>query len=264
MNPSIDAVVPAAGRIDGEFAGSAGSEIKALIALDGRTVLEHTLRALHATSRINRIVVVGPRGACAAGTGGLADAVLDEGATGIENVYRGLDWLRDNANGGVPRRILILTSDLPYLTPEAITGLLNATSHTADISVPVIERCAFDARFPGAAREFVRLRDGEWTIGCGFVADPDALQSVRPHVERIFDARKSQVRMARLLGLPFVLRFATHRATVADVVARCSAILGTRGEAVRGCAPELAFDIDGEEDWRYAAGRRESQVASRE
>jgi hypothetical protein len=48
-----------------------------------------------------------------------------------------------------------------------------------------------------------------------------------------------------------VLRLAARRATVRDIAERCSTILELRGEAVVGCAPELAFDIDSEADWRY-------------
>jgi hypothetical protein len=258
MAATIDAIGPAAGRIHGAFAEAAGVEVKALIPLGRQTVLVHTLRTLRATGRVGRVAVIGPGEAMRAATDGLADTVLREGATGIDNVFRGLAWLSDQS-AGASSRILIVTSDLPFLTPNAVCGLLDAASHAADISVPVVASEAFDARFPGAPREYVRLRDGSWTIGCGFVANPSALLAMRPHVERVFAARKSQARMAMLLGLPFILRFATRRASVADVVARCSAILGARGEVVRGCAPELAFDIDSVEDWRYAIAASEAE-----
>jgi hypothetical protein len=58
--------------------------------------------------------------------------------------------------------------------------------------------------------------------------------------------------MARLLGLLFIARFAFRRLSVAHIERRCSQILGVRGVAVHGCAPELAFDIDQESEHRYA------------
>lgn len=255
MEPRVDVVIPAAGRISGAFAQAAGTDVKALIRIGRQTVIEHTLHVLRESDRIGRIAVVAPDDPHMAAACALADVVLPEGSGGIDNVYRGLDDLQ-RAGGSEAtnpnRRVLILTGDLPFVTPQCIASLLNAASHTADISIPAVRGAAFDARFPGAPREYVRLADGEWTMGCGFVANHAALMRVRPHVERVFEARKSQFRMAMLLGLPFILRFALHRAALADIVSRCSDILGVRGEAIAGGSPELAFDIDHEAEWRYA------------
>ena len=51
----------------------------------------------------------------------------------------------------------------------------------------------------GAAGEYVRLRDGKWTMGGVFLVNPAALEANRLHIERVFAARKSQIAMARLL-----------------------------------------------------------------
>ena len=84
---------------------------------------------------------------------------------------------------------------------------------------------------------------------CGaFLVRPDALRRSRVQIERVFAARKSQPAMARLLGPVFIARFLTRRLSVAHIEARCGHILGCRGQAVRGAAPELAFDIDTMDD----------------
>ena len=59
-------------------------------------------------------------------------------------------------------------------------------------------------------------------------------------------------RMARLLGPLFIFRFLTRTLTVSQIERRALSILSCSGVSIRGCAPELAFDIDHPVDYRYA------------
>lgn len=54
----LDVILPAGGRISGEFASEAGVEVKALIEINGCTVLEHTIDVLRATQRVERLILV--------------------------------------------------------------------------------------------------------------------------------------------------------------------------------------------------------------
>jgi len=74
-------------------------------------------------------------------------------------------------------------------------------------------------------------------------------------VLRVFSARRSHLAMARLLGPLLVLRFLTRRLTVKQIESKAIELLGCTGGAVRGCAPELAFDIDYPSDYRYVLMR---------
>ena len=253
----VDVVLPAGGRIRSDFAADVGTEVKALIRLGGRTVLERTIEALRGTGRVGRVVVVGPDAVREAAAAGRADVVLPEGRSGPENLFRGLGWLREADGAGDParRRVLLVPTDLPFLTPEAIAGFLDGCPEDADIVLPVIERAAFEARFPGSANTYVALRDGAWTLGCAFLVDPEALERNRLSLDRAFEARKSQWAMARLLGPRFVVRFLLKRLVVTDIERRCEEILHCRAAALRGCSADLAFDIDAHTDYRYAAER---------
>lgn len=251
---SVDVILPAGGRIAGEFAQHANTTIKALIRLGGgETILSQTIAALRASGRTGRIVVVGPAGDAglqAAASG--ADALLPEGETGPDNIFRALAHLQTGENSAPARPALIVTTDLPFASAEAIAGFLNACPDDADLCVPVIERAAYEARFPGTQNEWVRLVDGEWTVGGASLVRPDALERSRPHLERVFAARKNQVAMARLLGPVFVARFLLRRLGVPHIERRCSDLIRVRGVAVRGGDPVLAFDIDTPKEWRYA------------
>lgn len=247
-----DVILPAGGRIAGEFAKETGAEIKALITFDGRTVLERTVETLRATGRVERAVIIGPEELKEHPAAGAVDVVLQEGASGIDNLFHGIEWLRDHDDGQHADRVLVVATDLPFLTSKAVCGFLNACPPDSTICLPIIRREEFEGRFPGSVNEFVRLRDGEWTMGCVFLLDPKTITESRVHLQHIFDARKSQIAMLRLLGLPFILRWLTRRLTVDHIEARCTQILRSTGSAIRGCAPELAFDIDLPEEYRFA------------
>jgi GTP:adenosylcobinamide-phosphate guanylyltransferase len=260
LTETVHAILPAGGRIAGGFADAAGVTIKTLIrGSDGQTLLARIIEALRKSGRVERIAVVGTHddpGLRAAAA--RADTLLPEGDSGPDNIFRALDWLRAGSDSPLPQRVLIVTTDLPFVTPDAIADLIDRCSPEADICVPVIERDEFERRFPGSINEWVRLRDGQWTIGGAFLVRPDALLRSRVQIDRAFAARKSQLAMARLLGPIFIARFLTRRLGVADIEARCARILGCRGQAVRSAAPELAFDIDTVDDWRYATAQQSS------
>jgi hypothetical protein len=210
---------------------------------------------LRAAGCVRRIVVIGPGALADHPAARGADAVLPEADSSPGNVLRGLAWLRedDKREGETSSgRVLVVTTDLPFLTPRAILDFLSACPEEADVCVPLLRREAFEARFPASPITYARLRDGERTMACAFLVNPAAIEANRVHLEKIFAARKSEIAMARLLGFPFVARYLTRRLTVAQVERRCGEILGCRGAAVIGAAPELAFDIDRPEEYRYA------------
>ncbi len=89
----VDVILPAGGRIGGDFAAEAGASIKALIELHGVTVLERTVRVLRAMPEVGRIVVIGPAELQGHAASRGADVVLPEGDSGPSNIMLGLEWL---------------------------------------------------------------------------------------------------------------------------------------------------------------------------
>jgi len=157
--------------------------------------------------------------------------------------------------------VLIVTTDAPFLTPEAVAQFLAACPADADICIPLVERRAFESQYPGLVRTDTPLRDGWYRLGSLFLLDPQTLLRVRPHLEGMFAARKSNLQMARLIGLPFLMRYLLHRLSVDDIVARACDLLQCRGVAVRDLPPELAFDIDIHQEYDYACAYAARQNA---
>lgn len=252
----LDVVLPAGGRIDGRFAAETGVGVKALIDLRGRTVLERTLNALRETGRVRRAVVVGPREIADHPCSKLADAVLPEGGdSGPANIVRGLEWLSETSSARADR-VLIVTTDLPFLTADAILAFIDSCPPEADVCAPLVGKEAFEARFPGYRRsrsQYVALADGQWTMGCVFLVNPEAIRANRDRIEQAFAVRRSQIGMTRLLGFGFIVRLLTCRLSVAHLEARCTQVLGCSARGVPESPPELAYDLDNVEEYRYAA-----------
>jgi hypothetical protein len=245
-------VLPAGGRISGAFAARAGTTVKALISLGGRSVLAATVQRLRDTGRVGRIVAVGPPEVIEEARRAGVDAALTDTGHGAANIRVGLEWLRDNCEKRA-ERVLVMTTDLPLATPAAICGFLDAVPAEADIAVPAIERHEFAARFPDLRETYVVLADGEWMIGCTVLMRPERILARWGLVRRAFDSRKNMALMASLLGPVFVLRLLFRRLTVPQVERRCCQMLRCNARAVYGCAPELGFDIDKPHDYEYAA-----------
>jgi CTP:molybdopterin cytidylyltransferase MocA len=247
----VDVVLPAGGSISGDFAAASGVTNKALIVLDGKTILCHIIATLRETGCIGRIVVIGSEAAQAeAGRCG-AEGALPEGDSGPENIFRGLEWLRANPETAQATRVLIVTTDLPLLTADSIRRFLALCPPEADLAIPVVSRASFESLYPDTGSVWVRLREGDVTLGCAFLVNPETLLKNQAHIHRVFEARKSNLAMARLLGLPFILRYLVGRLSVAHIEQRCRQILRCAGVAVWNAPPELAFDLDAADEYAY-------------
>lgn len=248
----LDVILPAGGRITDRFAVETGVTVKTLLTIDGLTVLQRTLHTLRSSERVNRCVLIGPDEVASHPAARMADIVLPESNSGPDNIFRGIQWLMDANGGQHAEHVLVVTTDLPFLSLETVHNFLDACPSDVDICGPLIHRDQFETKFPNCRAQYVHLKDGEWTMGCAFLLNPAVLLANRSRIDEVFAARKSQLGMARLLGLGFIMRFLTHTLTVDHIQQRCSEILSCSVCGVRNSAPELAYDIDDQDEYVYA------------
>ena len=242
-------IIPAGGKIHPDFERVVGTDSKALIRLEGKTVLSGTLESLRALPATRRIVVIGGE-EVKREAGSVVDEVLPEEKTGPQNIFAGLRWLTNSYNPA--NHILIITSDLPFVSPQALEAFLNLCPPEKDFCVPLISRESFIDAFPRAEATFVTLIDGTWTTGCAYLVTPKGMFTAMEPIERVFANRKSKLGMARILGLKFVYGYLTQKLTVSDVETKVKEVLNCLAVAVPGSPPELAYDIDYVEDYHYA------------
>ena len=129
---------------------------------------------------------------------------------------------------------------------------LDACPDDADICVPLISKAEYIDRFPSATGTFVKLRDGEWTLGCIYLMKPDVFLRILPEVERVVANRKKKLAMAKLLGGGFVWKVITKAITSAEVARKVETILGCRVALIKNGPAEFAYDVDDIADYEYA------------
>src|SRR5205085_8183911 len=161
----VDAIVLAGGELERPRFPSLPPEIarKAEIVIQGRPLVHWTLIALRSVPCVGRVLLVGPVGLT--GCDELADEILPDTGTITGNLRAGLDSLIGNWEMDIEHsRVLVLSGDLPLLTPAAIEDLLNH-SPDADLVFPILERSDTHAAFPNREWLFAKTADGSFT-GC--------------------------------------------------------------------------------------------------
>lgn len=252
----LDAVITAGGRLTPAEAQRYGTDVKALVEVNGATLLATMIQTLRSVPMVGSITVVGPR--AVERCGARFDGWVDESPTGEENVMAAL---RATAAG----RALFCASDLPFVTSQSIEGMLALVKPDAAVAYPIFTRGEFLRAFPGARSSFFRLADGEWTGGSVLVVDSAAMLAKAHYIKAAFRARKNPAALAPLLGAALLWRYAVGRAGVDEIVARVAHLLGAPVYAIRGADPVLAMDCDGAEDIEYArqASLREATTPER-
>lgn len=247
---TFNAILPAGGTIPSEFAAIVGTENKALISFEGKTILERTLIALKESGFVHRTTVIGTPEVLESQSVKQVDFLLPATGSGPTNILSGLKHISSQPNP--PAKVLIVTTDLPFLSCRVISDFVKNCPTDSDICVPLITKTQYDTKFPGSGATFIPLRDNTWTAGCAYLMDVTAFQSALPQIEKVFENRKSKLGMVRLLGLKFLVKFLTKSLTVPDVEAKIQTMIHCSGRAVLDSPAELAFDIDAMDDYEYA------------
>lgn len=253
---NLDVIIPAGGRCDSTLEKVAGTNNKALIKFDGTSILATTLNALRTSGRVNRIALIGPEELSTLPERTKVDEFIPEGKTGPENIFLGLDWLKRQPDP--PKHVLIITSDLPFVTKDVINRFLDMCPDDRDFCVPLVSQEDYLDLYPTADATFVKLLDGVWTTGCAYLATTNGLQKAVTHIDKVFKNRKSKLGMARILGFGFVYRLLVQKLTVPEVEAKVSSLLDVNAVAIRNAPAQLAYDIDFQDDYYYALNNLKS------
>ena len=236
-----DFILPAGGRIDDHFARVALTPYKPLIKVHDYMV------------GINRVILVAPKEVQDAYGIRVPNKLNDTGDLS-KNITMAIRELK--ADGGTTAKVIILTTDLPFIEGKHIQKFIEMCRPDADICVPLISKDEYLDRFPSASGTFAKLKDGEYTLGCIYLMNPDTFLKILPQVESVVANRKSLPKMAKLLGGGFVWKYITKSLTTTDVVRKVETILGCRVGLVQGGPAEFAYDIDDLKDYEYALANK--------
>ena len=222
------------GEVD-PAAAYAGVSHKALITLEGRTLLARVLGAIEAAEPDT----IGVAANDAAVTAALKDAkvvVLPTASGPSQSV--------ENAALTLGFPLLVTTVDHALLKPEWITRFLADTPASADVAVLLASEDKVQAAAPQTKRTYLRFQDGRYS-GCNLflLRNENALKVVE--VWRKVEAlRKQPWKIAAMLGPSFLVRYLLNWLTLDQAVAKLGKLAGVNAAAVRAHDGLAAVDVD--------------------
>lgn len=261
----VDAVILAGGVIperEADFRQAVGVGCKSLIPLNGRLMVRYVIEALKGARGINRVAVVGPKELqghpdCAA-----ADVVLKESAGRSENLFLALDAFPD------ADRILMLTSDIPLVTPEMIDDFIVHLPPEVDLAYVFVREETVLAKYADrpappveeGGRQMpnwvtVALKEGKFTGTPCVAFSQGAAEKSRPFLKQIFDDRdmgnvinalKPLFGAAFLMKVGLAIKFPSLASliSITDVEEKLSKGLGLTCRGYVSPHAEMAFDVD--------------------
>jgi len=210
---------------------------KAFLEIGGRPLVRRVVDAARGCAAVDRVLVVGPPEPLGAVIGADAD-IVPEQASLMDNLAAAVAQL------GGRGTVLVLASDLPLLTSEAVTAFLDRCHDGADFYYAIVPQSAIERRFPTARKTYVKVTDGTFCGGSVLCFNADVVDRVRPFVEQVISARKKPWLLAQLFGWGTVMKFASGRLSIAEMEGRAREVTGLVGRAIIFDGPELALDVD--------------------
>ena len=244
---SINALILAGAANTGALRNVSRAPNEALIDIGGKPMVQYVIDALRQSSRIGRVLVVGPPDELEPRVHGSNLEFVSSRERIVDNINAALDHLPPD------ERVLIATCDIPLINGAIVDGFIDlCAGREADLFYPVVEKSINERRFPHVRRTYVNLIEGSYTGGNMFIIDPWIRKTVTEKVNAFLKYRKNPVKMAGLLGWSFVWRLLTHRLSLAELEVKGSKFFGIRGAVIVCPYPEIGVDVDKPSDLQLA------------
>jgi molybdopterin-guanine dinucleotide biosynthesis protein A len=239
-----DAIILAGGESTCELRKIAPYDNEALIIIGNCPMIFYVYNALKSSNRVNRIVVSGPVDALR-NIFAREDNIyfVDSGDNAIQSFNNGVQLL--TRMGNVTEKILILPTDIPFITPEAVNDFLSrCEAAEADFYYPVTRREVNDQKFPGVIRTYVTLKEGTFTGGNLFLIRTAVIDKCLDIGLKLVVRRKDPVAMAKLFGLGLLWKYFIKRLGLTEIKKRFFQVTGIKGEPIISPYAEVGVDVD--------------------
>ncbi|MEE9493440.1 MAG: nucleotidyltransferase family protein [Gammaproteobacteria bacterium] len=241
------AVVLAGDRNDNDpLVKATGASCKALVEIGNRPMVLHVLDALQAASNVGKRILSGPGKPQLSAEYALQKLINDKSVHWVEpektpstSAYFAMQNIQ------IKSPILLTTADHPLLTSEMIERFCSK-SNDLDVDV-VVGLCRYDlikTSFPNMKKTIMKFSDGDY-CGCNLFAflTPES-RRIANTWRQIESDRKNPIRIIRMLGWLFVLRYLFGTLSLTEAVARLSRQLELRIGIVDMPYAEAAVDVD--------------------
>ncbi len=184
----MDVVVLAGGKCEPELAKLGNTEWRALLPFGDKTIVQ---RVLDAVEPFGRVIVVG-------GPPGIVNNQLPAGKSFVDSLATGLEAVESD-------HFLLVTSDIPFLTQEAVQDFLSKCQGEAVLHYPIVRVK------PGGEmkRTTINSREGRFTGGNLGKVNTAMMRRILPVLEQAYAARKKPLKLAAMVGFGTLIRLAT-------------------------------------------------------
>jgi NDP-sugar pyrophosphorylase family protein len=229
-------------------------EPKAAIPIGDQPMIQWVVDALEEAAVIEDIVVVG----CQDLQDQINSTKILEYQPAAEdiilNFQRGAEVLL--AKDPRTRNVAVVSSDIPLITPQGIEWVVHQTKESDhDLYYFVITQERMEEIYPDSGRSYTKLKDMNVCGGDLSVINLDLYKTKKDFWRKVFQARKSSLRQAALIGLDILLLLLLRQLTLQDTVKRVTKRLGISGQGLTCPYPEIGMDID--KPHQLAIARRE-------
>lgn len=260
--PLWTAIILAGQRPEGDpMAVYCNVRYKALIPINGQTMLERVARALIASPYIGRMVVMAqsPEDLKAGLSPDLAE---HDGIAFVESN----DGIATSIHGVIgsdiaPWPVLVTTADNALLTGEILDRFFQAHSGQ-DVAVGVVERRTMLATYPDARRTWLKFRGGAYSGANLFALHNAAAKPAVAFWSAVEKDRKKGWKIFAHFGPWLLLRALSRTIGFTDAMAQAGARMSLRAEPIILPIAEAAIDVDKPDDLALVTGileRRERQ-----
>lgn len=174
----------------------------------------------------------------------------DAGETNIATVANGINALDDTD------AILVMPSDLPLVSVEAICGFLEGCeSRIVDsqefLCVGLSRISAIERTHPSAKVSYLRLREGRFASGGFYAMSKSAFQRAHRLLEDASRNRKSQLKLALQFGVLNAIRYFSGQMSIPEAEKLAGRVFGAECFIVEDCHPDMVMDFDDAIDYEY-------------
>ena len=224
--------------------------MKALIKIDGVTLLDHVLNALLAAREIDRIIVLSQHLELLSHS----DPICSAGHEKLELVRSGegiassIEAAIETAQAAWP--LLVTTADNALLTPDRVRDFVRQ-SNEHDVTIGVGRRDLVESQFPEMRRTWLKFSDGHYSGANVFaLTSRDGLKALQ-FWSRVERDRKSAFRLLSRFGPALLFRALTRSISFSAAIEKASARLGFRALPIV-LDSEAPLDVDKQSDLHMA------------
>ena len=215
---------------------------KVLLDMGGRTMLERVADALQNAQSVGEVVVVGLGSDLGMTFQKPVSHLPDQGSL-LKNALAGIAKVRELHPE--TNLVLLCSADIPTLTPAIVDDFIEkCRPFDKGMVYNFVDKPTLEARFPGSNRTYVKLKDALIAGGDITLIQADLADTNQDIWEALTNARKHAWKLARVVGLRFMLKFLLRQLSFADIEDAAYRITGRPCQVMLNPHAEIAMDAD--------------------